>query len=96
MSWRLEYTSRAVKQLRKLDRQASEAIRSWMKEHIDGCENPRAYGKALTGTLSHLWRYRVGDYRVLCTFDGEELIVLAVEVEHRSKVYQHRKDGRRK
>lgn len=96
MSWRLEYSGKAVRQLRKLDRQDSRAIRSWMSEHIDGCENPRAHGKALVGPLSHLWRYRVGDYRVLCTFDGDELVVLAIEVEHRSEVYQHRKDRHRR
>jgi mRNA interferase RelE/StbE len=59
----------------------------WMDKNIDGCENPRAHGKGLAGNRSGEWRYRVGDYRVLCDIRDAELVVLALDIKHRSKVY---------
>lgn len=88
MSWHVEYSPKARKSLMKLERQSQERIMRWIDEHIDGCENPRAHGKALVG--ERLWRYRVGDYRVICDIQDGKLTVYAVKVEHRSKVYTDR------
>lgn len=88
MSWSLEYSKRAAKQLAKMDPVASRYVRTWMREHVDGCENPRAHGKALQGSLKGYWRYRVGEYRIICDIQDDRLVVLAVEVGHRGKVYR--------
>ena len=59
----------------------------WLDKHIDGCEDPRAFGKSLTGNLSDQWRYRIGDYRVLCEIQDDKMVVLAIKVGHRRSVY---------
>jgi mRNA interferase RelE/StbE len=82
------YTERAVKQLLKLDRSAAIMIKKWMNKNIDGCEDPFAHGKALTSNKKGLWRYCVGDYRVICKISAEELIVLAIDIGHRSSIYK--------
>jgi len=66
MSWKLEYCDRARKQLQKPGHTQRAIILSWMDKNIDGCENPRDYGKGLTSDDSGEWRYRIGDFRVLC------------------------------
>lgn len=65
-------------------------IVTWLLKHIDGCEDPRAFGKALTANRSGQWRYRVGDYRILCEIRDDEVIVLVIDVGHRSKIYRDR------
>ena len=88
MSWKLEYSDKARKELQKLDHTQRAIILSWMDKNIDGCENPRDYGKGLTSDDSGEWRYRIGDFRVLCDIQDNRLVVLAFMVEHRSKVYK--------
>ena len=92
MSWQVRYSERALKQLSKLDKHVAALIVGWMEKNIDGC----AHGKGLTANLSGKWRYRVGDYRVLCDIQDGQLVVLALEVEHRSSVYSNRRDARRR
>lgn len=86
--WKLRYDEAAVRQLKKLDRSSSKAIRQWMLKNIDGCDNPRLHGHVLHGKLRQYWTYRIGDYRVICDIQDKELVVIAVKVEHRSKVYK--------
>ncbi|BAW93696.1 addiction module toxin, RelE/StbE family [Actinomyces sp. Chiba101] len=88
MSYRLLYSKRADKQLAKMDRGTARVIVAWLNKNIDGAQDPRARGKALRGDLSGAWRYRIGDYRVLCDIHDEELIVLAIEIGHRSMIYR--------
>ncbi|EAC5024880.1 type II toxin-antitoxin system RelE/ParE family toxin [Listeria monocytogenes] len=87
MSYQVRTTTRFEKQLVKLDPQISRLILKWLSKHIDGTDNPRATGKALIGNYSGQWRYRVGDYRVICRIMEDELVVLALEVGHRKQVY---------
>ena len=75
-------------QLRKLDKQTARRIVDFMDERIAGLENPRGTGKALTGTLGGLWRYRVGDYRVIYTVFSDVLVIEIVKVGHRKEVYR--------
>lgn len=84
--YRVEWSKRAVKQLDKLDRQTARAIVRFMQERVHGAENPRRSGKPLRG--EGLWRYRVGDYRILCRIDDRVLTVLVVELGHRREVYR--------
>ena len=88
MAWEIDYTSTAKAQLRKLDKQMARRILDYMDERIAGKGNPRNMGKALTGKLGDLWRYRVGDYRIICEIQDNALRVLVVQVGNRSEVYR--------
>ncbi|WJJ92975.1 type II toxin-antitoxin system RelE family toxin [Neopusillimonas aromaticivorans] len=88
MVWTIEYTETAKGQLRKLDKQTARRIVDYMDERIAGLDNPRSTGKALTGPLGGLWRYRVGDCRIICDIQDGELRVLVVQVGNRSAIYQ--------
>ena len=88
MAWTIDYADTAKGQLRKLDKQTVRRILDFMDERIAPAENPRSTGKALTGPLGELWRYRVGDYRVICDIQDGALRVLVVQTGHRSGVYR--------
>ena len=88
MVWTIDYTDTARKQLRKLDKQVARRILDFMDERIAGLENPRSTGKALTGPLGGLWRYRVGDVRVICDIQDGALRVLVVRVGNRRDIYR--------
>ena len=87
MAYRVEYTKTALKQLKKMDRFDARLITSWIGKNLEGCEDPRAHGKGLTGSRSGEWRYRVGDYRILCIIDDGVLVVEVFSIGHRSRVY---------
>ncbi|MEC4293844.1 type II toxin-antitoxin system RelE family toxin [Adlercreutzia shanghongiae] len=86
--WRLLFSKKADKQLSKLDPGVRRVLLSWLLKHLDGCEGPRALGKGLSGDKAGIWRYRVGDYRILCDIKDDELVVLALEIGHRRDVYR--------
>ena len=89
MVWTISYTDTARKQLRKLDKQSARRILDFMDERIAGAQNPRDTGKALTGPLlGTFWRYRIGDYRIICEIQDGKLCVLVIEVGHRKEVYR--------
>lgn len=88
MSYHLAFEKRALKQLKGLDKPISEFIVKWLYKNIDGTDNPRGHGKALIGDKKGLWRYRIGNYRVLCEIIDDELLVLAIEVGHRKEIYK--------
>jgi len=75
------------KQLKKLDAAISKRVLDYL-EQIELLDNPRSRGKALTSNLSGLWRYRVGDYRILCRIRDDKLIITVIEIAHRSTVYR--------
>ncbi|MDO4183376.1 MAG: type II toxin-antitoxin system RelE/ParE family toxin [Coriobacteriia bacterium] len=86
--WRLRFSKKADRQLSKMDAGVRRVILAWLMRNIDGCDDPRACGLGLTADKSGIWRYRVGDYRVLCDIQGEELVVLAIEIGHRRDIYK--------
>ncbi|MDP2827538.1 MAG: type II toxin-antitoxin system RelE/ParE family toxin [Sulfuricellaceae bacterium] len=88
MVWTIDYTDTAKGQLRKLDKQTARRIVDFMDERVTGQENPRSTGKALTGPLGGLWRYRVGDCRVICDIQDSALLVLVVQVGNRREIYR--------
>ena len=88
MIWTIEYTKTAATQLRKLDRQAARRILDYLDGKIAPLENPRTRGKALSGPLGELWRYRVGDYRVLCEIQDSFMRILVITADHRRQVYK--------
>ena len=87
-TWTIEYTATARSRLRKLDRQMARRIVDTMDERVAQLEDPRNLGKALTGPMGDLWRYRVGDCRVICEIQDDALRVLVVRVGSRDKVYR--------
>ncbi|NGM17442.1 type II toxin-antitoxin system RelE/ParE family toxin [Eggerthellaceae bacterium zg-893] len=85
--WHLQFSKKADKQLSKMDPGVRRVIVAWLLKNVDGCEDPRAHGKGLTANKSGKWRYRVGDYRVLCEIRDRQLVVLAIEIGHRREIY---------
>lgn len=73
--------------MKKLDRETARRIIAKLRE-ISQLEDPRSTGKALVGNLAGLWRYRVGDYRIICDIEDGVLVILVVDIAHRSKVYK--------
>lgn len=88
MSYHVELTDRAMKDLWRLDKHTSALILGWVRKHLEGCNNPRAFGKGLTANQSGKWRYRIGDYRLICNIEDGKLLVLILDVGHRSEVYR--------
>ena len=88
MIYRLETTAQFDKQLKKLDKASQKQIVGYLLKNVDNAENPRAFGKALVGNYKGLWRYRVGNYRIICHIQDDECIVLALEAAHRKDIYR--------
>jgi len=86
-SWKVEFSKQAAKQIKKLDRFTAAVIMSWIGKHLVGTEDPRIHGKPLKGNLSGVWRYRVGDYRLLTELHDGVATVLVLHVGHRREVY---------
>lgn len=87
MSYTVEYTEKALKSLKKLDHSALIIIKAWIEKNLVGTEDPRKRGKGLTANRSGQWRYRVGDYRILAEIQDEVLVILIIDIGHRSTVY---------
>lgn len=88
MKYILLFSKRALKELKKMDKAVSALIFAWLKKNIDGAADPRAFGKALKGDKKEMWRYRIGDYRVLANIEDENLTIIAIEIGHRRDIYK--------
>ncbi len=88
MSFRVHTTARFDKEFKKLDRFTQKMIKSWIEKNLVNCEDPRVHGKGLTANRSGQWRYRIGDYRLICLIEDEKLIILALSIGHRSSIYK--------
>lgn len=87
MIYKLEVTPRLKKEFKKLDRYTQKMIKAWIDKNLTNCQNPRIHGKQLVGNLAGQWRYRIGDYRLICQIDDGNLIILALTVGHRKNIY---------
>lgn len=88
MAWRIDLTATAAKQLSKLDKTEAKRIATFLRQRLATLENPRSTGKALTGPLlGTYWRYRVGDYRIICDIQDGVLCILVIEIGNRREVY---------
>jgi len=87
MSWRIETTARFDREFKKLDRYTQRMVKAWIEKHLVNCDDPRVHGKGLTANRSGQWRYRIGDYRMICLIEDEKLIILALSIGHRSNIY---------
>lgn len=89
MRYTVEVTPRFEKEFKKLDRYTQKMIKAWIDKNLINCENPRVHGKGLTANRSGQWRYRIGDYRLICLIEDDELVILALTVGHRREVYEN-------
>lgn len=87
MSYSVETTARFDKEFRKLDRYTQRMIRAWIGKNLVNCDDPRAQGKRLSANRSGQWRYRIGDYRLICLIEDDRLIIIALTIGHRSEIY---------
>jgi mRNA interferase RelE/StbE len=87
LAWTIEPTRRFECELARLDRPIQRKILNYLETRVAASADPRTLGKALGYDLAGFWRYRVGDYRILCKIEDEKLVIVAVSVAHRSVVY---------
>jgi mRNA interferase RelE/StbE len=85
--WRVEFNPDAARDLRKLGHVGQRLVLNYLRKRIATTEDPRRFGHALVGDLKGLWRYRVGDFRILVSIEDDRLLVLVVTVGHRREVY---------
>ena len=88
MTWTVAFDDRASKELRKLDKQAQSDILRYLRERIATAEDPRRFGRPLSGNFAGLWRYRIRDYRLICNIEDDRLLVLVLRATHRKDVYR--------
>ena len=88
MVYKLEFSKRFDRQFSKLDKSTQRYIFNWLIKHLDNVENPRYSGKSLTGNKQGLWRYRIGNYRVIVDIRDTNCVIIAVEVGHRKFIYK--------
>jgi len=90
LAWTVEVSDYAEKQLCKLDKPIQKRLLDWLEDRIEGCKNPRHFGEPLRGEMAGLWRYRIGDYRVICEIQDKQLVILALAIGHRREIYLRR------
>ncbi len=88
MSYEIVTTENFDRAFKKLDRQVQRLIKAWIDKNLSGTDDPRRYGKPLTANRIVPWRYRIGDYRLLAEINDNDLIIIAIDIGHRSKVYR--------
>ena len=88
MNWVYRFDQRALKEFKKLGQPTQKNIIAYLDDRIAGEADPRRFGKGLKADLAGLWRYRVGDYRILCQIRDGELLVLVIAIGHRKDVYK--------
>lgn len=88
MSYKVETTARFDREFKKLDRYTQRMIKAWIEKNLVGCSNPRIHGKGLTANRTGQWRYRIGDYRIICLIEDDKLVILALTIGHRSDIYK--------
>ena len=88
MKYSIHTTSRFDKEFKKLDKYTQRMIKSWIDKNLVDCLDPRQHGKGLTANRSGQWRYRIGDYRLICEIEDDKLVILALSVGHRRNIYE--------
>jgi mRNA interferase RelE/StbE len=89
LDWTVRISNIAERQLRKLDRQVQQRILDWLEERIEGCKDPRHFGEPLKGDHAGFWRYRIGDYRIICDIQDRKVVVLVLTIGHRKEIYKY-------
>jgi mRNA interferase RelE/StbE len=88
LAWQISLDPRALEELKKLDQAIQRRVIRFLRERLETSENPRRIGSSLSGTLAGLWKYRVGDYRLIGRIQDENMEILVLHVGHRKNVYK--------
>lgn len=89
MAWKVELSEQADRQLDKLDPQITRRILKFLHERVAKLNDPRSIGEALRGSkLGDFWKYRVGDYRLICSIEDDKVLVLVLRIGHRREIYE--------
>jgi mRNA interferase RelE/StbE len=89
MAWKIDFDPRADRELSRLDGQVARRITRFLHERVASLENPRSIGEALKGTeYGDLWKYRVGDYRIIASIEDKLVRILVVRIGNRREVYR--------
>jgi mRNA interferase RelE/StbE len=89
MAWKIEFSPAADRELSKLDAQHARRILKFLHERLARLDDPRGVGKALQGSLlGEFWKYRVGDYRLICKIEDDRVVVLVLRIGHRKEIYR--------
>jgi mRNA interferase RelE/StbE len=89
MAWKIEVSPAAERELNKLDVQQTRRILKFLHERVAKLDDPRSVGKALQGPrIGEFWKYRVGDYRLICKIEDDRVVVLVLRVGHRKEIYR--------
>ena len=88
MTWTVRLERRAVRDLERLDKTNQTRIKRFLRERLANRDDPRELGEALTGEFKGLWKYRVGDYRLIATFEDRTITISIITIGHRRKVYR--------
>ena len=89
MAWKIEISPVADRELSNLDAQHARRILKFLHERLANLDDPRSIGKALQGSrLGECWKYRVGDYRLICKIEDDRVVVLVLRVGHRKEIYR--------
>lgn len=89
MAWAIEFSPEAARELDRLDPQHARRILKFLNDRISRLDNPRSVGSALQGErFGEFWKYRVGDYRIICNIEDQRLQVLVLRVGHRREIYR--------
>ncbi|MDL2319157.1 type II toxin-antitoxin system RelE/ParE family toxin [Eubacteriales bacterium OttesenSCG-928-A19] len=90
VEYHVDFEIRALKALKKLDKSTANMIWSWVNKNLEGTDNPRRLGKALKGEFKRAWRYRIGDYRLICDIQDKKVLILVLEIGNRKDIYKER------
>jgi mRNA interferase RelE/StbE len=88
LAYKVRLEKSAQKFLKKMDKFNASVILDWIQLNLEGTENPRQHGKGLTADKSGAWRYRVGAYRLIAEIQDNEILILILDIDHRSKIYK--------
>jgi mRNA interferase RelE/StbE len=88
LDWTIKISDFAEKQIKKLDSNTCRRILDYLYDRLEGCKDPRHFGEPLKGNQKGYWRYRVGDYRIICEFQNAVLVVVVIAIGHRKEIYR--------
>lgn len=86
--WKVLISDIALKTLKKLDKTTASLILGYIEKRLVNCQDPRAFGKPLVANHKVKWRYRIGDYRILCLIEDEKITITVIEIGHRKDIYK--------
>lgn len=88
MTYEVRFSERYLKELEKLNKYTKQMIMAWVRKNLQGCSDPKAQGKPLVGNRKGQWRYRIGDYRLICVIEDDKMVILALTAGLRREIYE--------